>query len=51
MIRIVKSVHQVAVERVNILQSWEAIEDRLELFGERLGSIFDFSGVKLSIAG
>ena len=47
MIRIVESVHKIAVERMDIGELWEAIEDRSELFGEGLGRVFDFSGVEL----
>lgn len=46
-IRVVQCVHEIAVERMDIGELWEAIEDRSELFGEGLGCVFDFSGVEL----
>jgi hypothetical protein len=36
------------MERMNIGELWEAIEDRGELFGKGFGCVFDFSSVELS---
>lgn len=46
MVCIVQCVHEIFVERVNVLEAWEAIEDCLEFFGESLCSVLDFSCVK-----
>ena len=47
MVGIVQSVHQIAVERVDVLESREAIEDGLQLLSKRLGRKFDLSRVEL----
>jgi hypothetical protein len=46
-IGIVEGVHKIAVERVDVLQFWEAIEDGLQLVGEGLGRESDFSSIEL----
>ena len=48
MIRIVQCVHKVFVEWVNVLESWEAIENCLEFLREGLGGEFDLSCVEAS---
>lgn len=50
MVSIVKGVHKIAVERMDIGELWEAIENGSEFLGEGLGSVFDFSGVELIVA-
>jgi hypothetical protein len=47
MIGIVEGVEEIAVERVNILEFREAVEDGLQFLGEGLGGIFNFSSIKL----
>lgn len=47
MVGIVKSVEQIFVERVDVLQSRKPVEDGLELFGEGFGGEFDLASVKI----
>lgn len=49
MVGVVEGVHKIAVERVDIGELWETIENGSELFGEGLGCVFDFSGVELIV--
>lgn len=49
MVGIVEGVHKIAVERVDIGELWEAIENGSELFGEGLGCVFDFSRIELIV--
>ena len=46
MVGIVEGIEEVFVERVYILKAWEAVENGLEFFGERLGGELDFSSIK-----
>lgn len=46
MVCIVKSVQKIAVERVDILETGEAIDGGGNALGEGLGSVFDFSRVE-----
>lgn len=48
MVRIVESVEQIAVERVNVLQTREGIDCLREALGESLGSILDLTCVESS---
>ena len=48
MVRIVQSVEQIAVERVDIVQSWEGLQNRSNLLRYRLLGKFDLPGVKAS---
>jgi len=43
---IVEGIHEIFVERVNVCQLREAIEDSLELFAKSLGGEFDFSNIE-----
>ena len=54
MVGIVECVQQIFVEWVDVLESGEAVEDRLELLTEGLRGELDFSGVetcKMSVVG
>jgi len=44
---IVKGVEEIFVERVDILQSWEAVEDEGELLSEGFLRELDLSGIKV----
>jgi hypothetical protein len=46
-VSVVEGVHEIAMERMDVLESREAIEDGLELLGERLRGVLDFPGVEL----
>lgn len=46
---VVERVHEVAVERVNILQTGEAIEDCLDLLCKCFCCVLDFTGVELFV--
>jgi hypothetical protein len=48
MVRIVQSVEQIAVERVDVLEAWEGRDGGGQPLGKRLRRIFDFSSVKRS---
>jgi hypothetical protein len=43
---IVESVEKILVERMNVLQPWEALEDGAEFFGECFLGKLDLAGVK-----
>lgn len=47
MVGIVKSVQKILVEGVDILKTWETIEDQRDLFTESLLRELDLSGVKV----
>ena len=46
MVRIVEGVQQITVKRMDIIQSRECLEDRSDLFRNRLLGELDFSGVE-----
>ena len=46
MIGIVQSVEEVFVERMNILQAGETVEDCLEFLCKSFGGVLDFSSVE-----
>lgn len=48
MIRIVEGVQQVAMERMNILESWETVDCGGQSLGEGFRGVLDFSGVESS---
>jgi hypothetical protein len=47
MVGIVEGVEKIAVERVDVLQFGEAVEDGLQFLGEGLGRVFNLSGIEL----
>jgi hypothetical protein len=47
MVGIVKSVQKILVERMDILKTWEAVENQRDLLAESLLCELDLSGVKV----
>ena len=47
MVGIVKGVQKILVERMDVLKTWEAIEDQRDLLAESLLRELDLSGVKV----
>ena len=45
---IVERVKQIAVERVDILETWEGFDGGRKTLGESLGRVFDFSRIERS---
>ena len=48
MVAVVEHVHQVGVERVDVVQLWEAFDDSSQLFIDRLLHEFDFAHVEFA---
>ena len=48
MVTIVQHIHQISVERMNVVQLWEAVNDSSELFIDGLLHKLDLSHVKLA---
>lgn len=48
MIRIVKRVQQITMERMNVRKAREGLDSGGEALGEGFGGVLDFSGVKSS---
>lgn len=44
---VVEGIEEIFVEGVNILETGESIQNKLEFFGESLLREFDFSGVEI----
>ena len=47
MVSVVEGVEEILVERMDILKSWEAVENESDLFTEGLLGILDLTGVKV----
>jgi hypothetical protein len=46
-VRVVQGVHEIAVEGMNVLESWKAIQNSLKLLGKRFRRVLHFPGVEL----
>ena len=47
MVSVVKGVEKILMERMNILKSWETVENESDLFTEGLLGVLDLTGVKV----
>lgn len=47
MVGIVEGIEKIFVERVDILKTWESIEDQRELLGEGLLGELDLTGIEI----